>query len=494
MVSLFMSPMLIIILPLVGGLVLILAPFEKIFGKNQGDSLARWFGLLCSLFTFVASLFLWLAFDNSTGNFQFVKSFNWISSSPVSFGIDGISLFFVLLTTLLVPICLLASWEVKKAVPAYFGSFLVMEAFVLVVFTVLDLLVFYVFFESVLIPMFMIIGIWGSRERKVRAAYFFFLYTLLGSVLMLLAVLVIYLSMGSTDYQILVQNPLPENRQYLLWLAFFASFAVKVPMVPGHIWLPEAHVEAPTAGSVILAGILLKLGTYGLIRFSLPLFPVASIYFTPLVNTLALIAVVYTSLTAIRQTDMKRIIAYASVAHMNLTLVGLFSLNPQGVEGSILQMISHGLVSGALFLCVGVLYDRHHSRLVRYYSGMAHTMPTYCLIFLFFTLANIALPGTSSFVGEWLILLGVYQVNSFVAIMSATSMVLGGAYSLWLYNRVAYGNYNLPGTSSFSVDVSRREIMTFLPLIILTLLMGIYPEIFLDPLHAACGNLIFKMI
>jgi len=357
-----------------------------------------------------------------------------------------------------------------------------------VVFTVLDLIVFYIFFESVLIPMFLIIGIWGSRERRVRAAYFFFLYTLLGSVLMLLALLLIYFQMGTTDYEVLLSNPLEEKKQYLLWLAFFASFAVKVPMIPVHIWLPEAHVEAPTAGSVILAGILLKLGTYGLIRFSLPLFPVASIYFTPLVYAMAIVAVIYTSLTAIRQSDMKRIIAYASVAHMNLTLVGLFSLTAAGVEGSILQMLSHGLVSGALFLCVGVLYDRHHSRMVKYYSGMAHTMPLYVTIFLFFTMANIALPGTSSFVGEFMILLGTFQTNTFAAFFSATGMVLGGAYSLWLFNRVAYGNLKSQYIG-FSKDLSRREFMTFLPLVVLTLIMGIYPEIFLDPLHVSCANL-----
>jgi proton-translocating NADH-quinone oxidoreductase chain M len=336
--------------------------------------------------------------------------------------------------------------------------------------------------------MFMIIGIWGSRERKIRAAYFFFLYTLVGSVLMLLAVLLIYFEVGSTDFQILMQYNFSENKQKILWLAFFASFAAKVPMVPVHIWLPEAHVEAPTAGSVILAGILLKLGTYGLIRYSLPLFPAATIYFTPMVYAMASIAVVYTSLTAIRQTDMKRVIAYASVAHMNVTLIGLFSLTPQGVEGSILQMLSHGLVSGALFLCVGVLYDRHHSRLIKYYSGVTHTMPMYATIFLFFTMANIALPGTSSFVGEFLILVGAFQVNTFATVMAATGMVLGGAYSLWLYNRIAYGNLKTQYIG-FSTDTTKREFYTFLPLIILTLIMGIYPEIFLDPMHVSCANL-----
>lgn len=488
----------VIFLPLIGGLFLFIFPFEKLFGKNKSEEIVRWVGLFVSLITFFVSVFIWVLFDNTTTKFQFVENFTWSATSNfyVAFGVDGISLFFVLLTTLFVPLCLLSSWEFPgkgNKVKEYVAAFLIMETFILIVFTALDLLVFYVFFESVLIPMFLIIGIWGSRERKVRASYFFFLYTLLGSVLMLLALLLIYFEMGTTDYQILIHNPLTENKQYILWLAFFASFAVKVPMMPVHIWLPEAHVEAPTAGSVILAAILLKLGTYGMIRFSLPLFPVATLYFTPLVYALALVAVVYTSLTAIRQTDIKRIIAYASVAHMNVTLVGLFSLTPQGVEGSILQMLSHGLVAGALFMCVGVLYDRHHSRMVKYYSGVAHTMPMYVTVFLFFTMANIALPGTSSFVGEFLILLGAYQVNTFAAFMAATGMVLGGAYSLWLFNRIAYGNLKVSYTG-YSTDLSRREFFSFVPLVILTLVMGIYPEIFLDAMHTSCGNLIDLLV
>lgn len=487
----------VILLPLVGGASLLFFPVP-LLNRQGGEVMVRCYGLLVSLVTFMLSTILWFRFDSSTAKFQFVETLQWVPASnfSVTFGVDGISLFFILLTTLLVPICLLASWEVPgsgKRVKEYFAAFLVMEGFILIVFTVLDLLVFYVFFESVLIPMFLIIGIWGSRERKIRAAYFFFLYTLLGSVLMLLALLLIYFEAGTTDYQLLVQNPLASSSQYLLWLAFFASFAVKVPVMPGHIWLPEAHVEAPTAGSVILAGILLKLGTYGLIRFSLPLFPVGTVYFTPLVYTLACLAVVYTSLTAIRQSDMKRIIAYASVAHINMTLVGLFSLTPQGVEGSVLQMLSHGLVSAALFLCVGVLYDRHHSRMVKYYSGLAHTIPLYATIFLFFTMANIGLPGTSSFVGEFLILVGVFQVNTFAAVISATGMVLGGAYSLWLYNRVVYGNLKTQYIG-FSPDVSRREFMSFLPLIYLTLVMGIYPEVFLDPMHVSCENLVENLV
>jgi proton-translocating NADH-quinone oxidoreductase chain M len=431
-------------------------------------------------------------FDRSTAKFQFVETFLWIPSSNLHFvlGVDGISLFFVLLTTLLVPLCLLGSWEsVKVYTKEYVIAFLVMESLLLLVFTILDLLLFYVFFEAILIPMFLIVGVWGSRERKIRAAYLLFFYTLIGSVLMLLAILALYALTGTTDYQTLLTTPLDESLQKIFWLAFFASFAVKVPMVPVHIWLPEAHVEAPTAGSVILAGVLLKLGSYGLLRFSLPLFPAATLYFTPLVYTMAALAVVYTSLTAIRQTDMKRIIAYASVAHMNVILIGLFALNAQGVEGAILQQLAHGLVSSALFFCVGVLYDRHHTRLVRYYGGMAHTMPLFVGVFLFFTLANIAFPLTANFVGEFLILVGAFQVNTTIAFLGATGMVLGGGYSLWLYNRIAFGNLKVQSLQAFS-DMNPREWAVQLPLLLGTLLMGIYPEIFLDPMHVSVANLL----
>lgn len=445
-----------------------------------------------SMFTFVLSLGLWILFDRSTAVFQFREYWQWIDQVNINFnlGVDGISLFFVLLTTLLVPLCLLASWDsIKIHVKEYLIAFLVMETMLIIVFCILDLLLFYVFFESILIPMFLIVGIWGSRERKIRAAYLLFLYTLIGSVLMLLAILLIYSITGTTTYTNLLTVSFDESLQKFLWLAFFASFAVKVPMVPVHIWLPEAHVEAPTAGSVILAGVLLKLGSYGLIRFSMPLFPVATIYFTPLVYTMAAIAVIYTSLTAIRQSDMKRIIAYASVAHMNVILVGMFALNMQGLEGAMIQMLSHGLVSSALFLCVGVLYDRHHSRMVRYYSGMAHTMPIFAIIFLFMTMANIALPCTSSFVGEFLILVGAFQANTTICVLAGTGMILGGGYSLWLFNRIAYGNLKVQAIQQFS-DVNRREFMVFLPLTIGTLLMGIYPEIFLDPMHVSISSLI----
>jgi proton-translocating NADH-quinone oxidoreductase chain M len=475
----------LILIPLIGS-------FLVLFIPSQYKETIKVVVLSFSLAEFLLSLMMCMSFDNSSSRFQFVEAYNWIESSNIIFylGVDGISLFFILLTTLLIPICLLASWDaIKFNEKEYFIAFLAMEALVVAVFCVLDIILFYVFFESVLIPMFIIIGVWGSRERRIRAAYMFFLYTLLGSVLMLLAILYIYYQVGTTDYQILLTTTFDPEVQKLLWLAFFASFAVKVPMLPVHIWLPEAHVEAPTAGSVILAGILLKLGSYGFLRFSLPLFPYASVYFTPLIYAFACIAVIYTSLTAIRQTDLKRIIAYASVAHMNLVLIGMFVYNLQGLEGSILQQLSHGLVSGALFLCVGVIYDRHHTRLVKYYSGLAHTMPIYIAIFMFFSMANIALPGTSSFVGEFLILAGAFQTNTTVCVLSATGMILGGGYSLWLFNRVAFGNIKIQYMNVFS-DVDKREFATLLPLIILTLVMGIYPEIFLDPMHSSCANLL----
>ena len=384
----------IILLPLIGAIIIL-------FTRDTNVKLIKNVALVFSMASFVLSTFLWVLFDRSTAKFQFVEEFLWIPSSNINFfiGVDGISLFFVILTTLLVPLCLLASWNsVKIYVKEYMIAFLVMESLLVIVFCILDLLLFYVFFESVLIPMFLIVGVWGSRERKIRAAYMLFLYTLIGSVLMLLAILLMYSIAGTTDYQVLLTTPFNESLQKLLWIAFFASFAVKVPMVPVHIWLPEAHVEAPTAGSVILAGVLLKLGSYGLIRFSLPLFPSATVFFTPLVYTMAAIAVVYTSLTAIRQTDIKRIIAYASVAHMNVILIGMFAMNAQGLEGAMIQQLAHGFVASALFLCVGVLYDRHHTRLVKYYGGMAHTMPVFVTVFLFFTMGNIAMPLTAGFV------------------------------------------------------------------------------------------------
>nr|AND50358.1 NADH dehydrogenase subunit 4 [Flatbergium sericeum] len=475
----------LILCPLLGSIILSIIPDSKI-------RLIRGIGLCTSLITFLYSPFLWIQFDNSTAKFQFVETIRWLPYSNIHFyiGIDGISLFFVVLTTFLIPICILVGRSsIKSYKREYMIAFLICESFMIAVFCMLDLLLFYVFFESVLIPMFIIIGVWGSRQRKIQAAYQFFLYTLLGSVFMLLAILFILSQTGSTDLQILLTTEFSERRQILLWIAFFASFSVKVPMVPFHIWLPEAHVEAPTAGSVILAGILLKLGTYGFLRFSIPMFPEATLYFTPFIYALSVIAIIYTSLTTIRQIDLKKIIAYSPVAHMNFVTIGMFSLNIQGIEGSILLMLSHGLVSSALFLCVGALYDRHKTRLVKYYGGLVSTMPMFSTIFLFFTLANMSLPGTSSFIGEFLILVGAFQRNSLVATLAALGMILGAAYSLWLYNRVIFGNFKPKFLQKFS-DLNRREVLIFLPFIVGIIWMGVYPEVFLECMHTSIGNLV----
>lgn len=474
--------------------------FILIMPDWQGTKIKN-IALITTLLTFLTSLFLWLEFDSSTAFFQLTSDYNnllenYFSFSTLNFslGIDGISLFFIILTTLLTPICILVSWDnIQNYVKEYCIAFLVLEVFMLAVFAVTDLLLFYIFFESVLIPMFIIIGVWGSRERKIRAAYQFFLYTLFGSVLMLLALLLIYFQTGSLDLEILYATDWSESRQILLWLAFFASFAVKVPMVPVHIWLPEAHVEAPTAGSVILAGILLKLGTYGFLRFSLPMFPYASLYFTPLIYTMSIIAIIYTSCTTLRQIDLKKIIAYSSVAHMNFVTLGIFSQNIQGIEGSILLMISHGLISPALFLCVGVLYDRYKTRILRYYSGCGRTMPIFALFFVFFTMSNISLPGTSSFPGEFLILTGVYLNNTIATILAATGMVLGAGYALWLCNRLIYGVFKPEFIYLYS-DLNRREFMMFIPLIIPILWIGIYPDAFIDTIHASCIHLVYQGI
>jgi len=445
-----------------------------------------------SCITFLLSFYMTIIFKPTVGTFQFVTKNSWLNLLNVNLnlGIDGISLFFVLLTTLLIALCLLISWDtVKFNLKEYLISFLVMEFFLIGVFCVLDLLLFYIFFESVLIPMFLIIGLWGSRERKIRAAYFFFLYTLSGSILMLLSILYIYLQSGTTDYEILLTFTFSSFEQQLLWFTFFLSFAAKVPMVPLHLWLPEAHVEAPTAGSVILAGVLLKLGTYGFLRFSLPLFPEASFYFSPLVYTMATIGIVYPSFTAIRQTDFKRIIAYTSIAHMNLVMLGIFSFNTIGLEGAILQSLSHGFVASALFLIIGVVYDRHGTRMVKYYGGLVHVMPIYVIIFLFFTLANIGLPGTSSFVGEFLILVGSFKTNTSASFIGASSMIIGGCYSLWLFNRIAYGNLKTQYFNSF-LDLKKKEFVVFVPLILGTFILGLVPDIFLNSIHMSVNLLI----
>lgn len=475
----------ILVVPLIGTFLLLCIP-------SSNDSMLKAVALNISCIVYIISLFLWVFFNKSIGSFQFVSKILWIPFLNLNFsiGIDGISLFFVLLTTLLIFLCILISWtSVKVYIKEFLIAFLILEFFLIGVFSILDLLLFYIFFESVLIPMYLIVGIWGSRERKIRAAYFFFLYTLLGSVLMLLSILYIYYQAGSTDYEILLTFAFSKIEQKFLWFSFFSSFATKVPMVPVHLWLPEAHVEAPTAGSVILAGVLLKLGTYGFLRFSFPLFPEASFYFAPIVYFLAVVGIVYTSFTAIRQTDFKRIIAYTSVAHMNLVMVGLFSFNTIGLEGAILQSLSHGFVASALFIIIGVVYERHHTRMVKYYGGLVHVMPLYTFIFLFFTMSNIGLPGTGSFVGEFLILAGSFKTNTSVTFISATSMIIGGCYSLWLFNRISYGNLKIQYLKDY-IDINKREMFIFLPLIFGTMLIGLYPEFFLNSMHMSVNMLV----
>ena len=479
---------LLITLPLIGILFLLSVPEEK-------NIVIKQIALLFSSLTFLFSLFLWVFFDCSTSKFQFIEYFSWVSLFNISFflGIDGISLFFVILSTFLVFICILSSWSsVRKHLKQYYICFLLMNSFLTIVFSVLDIIIFYIFFESILIPMFLIIGIWGSRTRKLKAAYQFFLYTLLGSLFMLLAIFLIFFETGTTDFQILNNQVFSEEKEIFLWVAFFLSFSVKVPMVPVHIWLPEAHVEAPTAGSVILAGILLKMGTYGLLRYSICLFPNASVYFTPLIYVMSVIAIIYTSLTTLRQVDLKKIIAYSSVAHMAFVTIGIFTFNIWGVEGSMLIMLSHGFVSSALFLCIGILYDRHHTRLIKYYSGLAQVMPVYSFLFLFFSVANLGFPGSSSFVGEFLTLVGSFQSNTIVTFLASTGMITGAGYSLWLCNRILFGSISSHYIIEFK-DVNRREFAVLLPLLICTFWMGIYPELFLEPMHLSISNLLQKI-
>nr|YP_009295536.1 NADH dehydrogenase subunit 4 [Mastocarpus papillatus]AOL58020.1 NADH dehydrogenase subunit 4 [Mastocarpus papillatus] len=475
----FLNPLVLTSLtPLIGVFILLATPSSK-------EILCRNLALWVSCLTFLFSLLLWVQFDSGTSFFQFSTTLVWFpfSNFYYTIGIDGISLFFILLTTFLIITCILVSWSsVQTNLKDYLICFLILEFFLIQVFSVLDLLLFYIYFESVLIPMFLIVGVWGSRERKIRAAYQFFLYTLIGSLLMLLALLNIYFQTGSTDFQISRSFQFSELNQIFLWLAFFASFAVKIPMIPFHIWLPEAHAEAPTSGSVILAGILLKMGGYGFLRFSLPMFPIATIFFTPLIFTLSLIAIIYASLTTLRQIDLKKIIAYSSVSHMGFVTIGIFSLNIQGVEGSILLMLSHGLVSSALFLCIGILYDRHKTRVIKYYSGLIQVMPVFGVFFLFFTLANLGFPGTGSFIGEILILLGSFQANMTLTFFSTIGTVLGAAYSIWLFNRIIFGSLKLKYFLYFQ-DISRREFWILSPLATLILWMGIHPNSFLNEIH-----------
>ena len=480
---------LVTFLPLVGaGFILTTRGDEAVVARN-----ARNIALWTSLIDFALSLLLWLQFDPNTADFQFVERADWVTLGGFQFayhmGIDGISLFFVLLSTLLTLLSIVSAWEVIQfRVKEFMIAFLVLETLMVGIFCALDFVLFYMFFEGVLIPMFLIIGIWGGSNR-IYSAFKFFLYTFLGSILMLLGVIAVYFETGTTDITVALTHAFPAGLQKWLWLAFFASFAVKVPMWPVHTWLPDAHVEAPTAGSVILAGILLKLGGYGFIRFSLPMFPLASSFFTPLIFTLSVIAVIYTSLVALAQIDMKKLVAYSSVAHMGLVTMGTFAVTSEGVDGAIIQMLSHGLVSAALFLCVGVLYDRLHTHEIMRFGGLVERMPAYAFVFMVFTIAAVGLPGTSGFVGEFLILLGTFRVSTLYTTLAATGMFLGVAYMLYLYRRVIFGTITRAELRGM-LDLSPREKAVFAPLLVLVLWMGFYPNSFLRPIQASVDHLV----
>jgi len=476
----------VVFLPLVGVAFLL---------TQKGDDEAslrniRWATLATTLATFALSLFIWSGFDTTTAAFQFVEEKSWFGSGLVyKMGVDGFSMPFVLLTTFLMPFAILASWtSVEKRVKEYMIAFLVLETLMVGVFCALDLVLFYLFFEGGLIPMFLIIGIWGGK-RRVYASFKFFLYTLVGSLLMLVAILAMYGKAGTTDIAVLLRTDFPKEMQTWLWLAFFASFAVKMPMWPVHTWLPDAHVEAPTAGSVILAAILLKMGGYGFIRFSLPMFPDASTHFAPLIYALSVIAIVYTSLVALVQEDIKKLIAYSSVAHMGYVTMGLFTLNPQGVQGAIFQMISHGFVSGALFLCVGVIYDRMHTREIAAYGGLVNRMPVYAFVFMLFTMANVGLPGTTGFIGEFLSLTGAFQANTWVALLATSGVIFSAAYALYLYRRVVFGALEKASLMNIT-DLTAREIAIFTPLVLLTIYYGVQPQPILSATQASVDNLI----
>jgi len=476
----------IIFLPLVGVLFILLNSGDEIKVKKTSFRVS----LLTSLLVFIMSLFLWLQFDNTTKDFQFVENKKWIVDFiNYRVGVDGISILFVVLTAFITPICIVATYNsVTNRTKDFFIALLVMETMMLGVFCSLDLFIFYLFFEAGLIPMFLIVGIWGGI-RRVYAAFKFFLYTLFGSVFMLVAIIFIYLETGTTDIQTILSFNIDQKYQYWLWLGFFASFAVKTPMWPVPTWLPDAHVEAPTSGSVILAAILLKMAGYGFIRFSLGFFPIASAYFAPLIFALSIVAVIYTSLVALMQKDMKKLIAYSSVAHMGFVTIGIFAFNSQGIEGSIFQMISHGIVSAALFLCVGVVYDRMHTREISEYGGVVNTMPRYSVIFLVFILAGLGLPGTSGFVGEFLVLIGAFKANYLVAFFAATGVVLSACYSLWLYRRVIFGAVANDNVKLLK-EINKTELATLLPLVFLTILLGVFPNIILDTISVSVENVI----
>ncbi|MGN7438475.1 MAG: NADH-quinone oxidoreductase subunit M [Alcanivorax sp.] len=459
---------------------------EEIVEKN-----VKHLSLFSSIFVFAFGLFMYSKYDTAVSDFQFVENYAWLGEAGINYhlGVDGISIYFILLSVFLTPICILASWNsVKTRVKEYMIAFLVLESFMIGTFAALDSVLFYIFFEGVLIPMFLIIGVWGG-PRRVYAAYKFFLYTLAGSVLLLLALLTLFATVGTTDIPTLIANPVDIGLQKWLWLAFFASFAVKMPMWPVHTWLPDAHVEAPTAGSVILAGVLLKMGGYGFLRFSLPMLPDASLYFAPFVLWLSVIAIIYTSLVALVQEDMKKLIAYSSVAHMGFVTLGIFSFTQQGIEGAVFQMISHGVISAALFLCVGVVYDRLHTREIGRYGGIVKNMPAYATVFMIFMLGSVGLPGTSGFVGEFLSLLGAFKANTLIAFFATTGVILGAAYMLVLYRRVVFGPQDNRDAANMK-DLNSLEKGILAPLVVLVLYLGVFPTVVLDKLAPATENIV----
>ena len=477
---------LMIFIPVFGAIIISLIGGDEKTVFNNSRIVALW----TSLVVLLLSILAWITIP-SDGNFYFVEEIDFISSIGLSYrlGIDGISLVFILLSTFLIPLCILISWKsITYRVREYMILFLILETLMIGTFCALDLILFYIFFESLLIPMFLIIGIWGG-PRRVYAAFKFFLYTLGGSVLFLIAIIVMANVVGTFDIRTLLYSKIPETIQLWLWPAFFASFAIKTPMWPFHTWLPDAHVEAPTAGSVILAGVLLKVGGYGFIRFSIPMLPYASEYYSLLVYVLSVIAIIYASLVALMQSDMKKLIAYASVAHMGFVTIGLFTFKQEGIDGAMTQMLSHGIVSAALFICVGVLYDRKHSRLISDYGGLVERMPKYALVFMIFLLASIGLPGTSGFIGEFLILISAYQVNVFLALGAGLGIILGACYMLWLYKRVIFGSLNKNKAGDI-LDIDLIEMIVFLPLIILVFWIGIYPESFISEFREPISNMI----
>ncbi len=475
----------LILLPTIGALFIFF-----VRSSNSQYQSSKYVALFITLANFFLSLYLWIVFDKSIVDFQFVEEREWISGFVnYKVGVDGISILFILLTTFITPICVITvNATIKNRLKDFLIAILILETFMIGVFCSLDLVVFYLFFEAGLIPMFLIIGIWGG-ERRVYSAFKFFLYTLLGSVLMLVAIISIYWITGTTDVIKLYELGIDSKYQNLLWLAFFSSFAVKTPMWPVHTWLPDAHVEAPTAGSVLLAAILLKMAGYGFIRFSLGLFPDASLYFVPLVYTLSLIAIIYTSLVALMQEDMKKLIAYSSVAHMGFVTLGIFTMTQQGIEGSIFQMISHGLVSAALFLCVGVVYDRLHTRLINRYGGLVSIMPKYAIVFMVFTLGALGLPGTSGFIGEFLVLMGAFKKNILVATIASLGVILGAAYMLWLYKRIIFGKLINEDVKKM-VDLKRFEIVTLWLLVLPIIFFGFYPEPLINSIEVSVANMI----